>query len=70
LPDLVKIETDGQVVAQWDYNFPDVPMGFGAMGFVGTPWDGWMGGPPDSSTPPVVTAHLDNVVMAQWNGIA
>jgi hypothetical protein len=70
LPDLVKIETDGQLVAQWDYNSPDVPMGFGAMGFVGTPWDGWMGGAPDDSTPPVVTAHLDNVVMAQWNGIA
>jgi Glycosyl hydrolases family 16/Ca-dependent carbohydrate-binding module xylan-binding len=68
LPDLVKIETDGQVVASWDYASSSVPMGFGGMGFVGTGWDGWMGGAPDATTPPVVTAHLDNVVMAQWNG--
>lgn len=68
LPDLVRIETDGVVVAEWDYASPDVPMGFGAMGFVGTGWDGWMGGAPDATTPPVVTAHLDNVVMAQWDG--
>jgi hypothetical protein len=45
-------------------------MGFGALGVVGGPGDGWMGGAPDSSTPPLVTVHLDNVVMAQWNGIA
>jgi Glycosyl hydrolases family 16/Ca-dependent carbohydrate-binding module xylan-binding len=70
LPDLVRIETDGQVVASWNYASPDVPMGFGAMGFVGTGSDGWMGGAPDSSAPSVVTAHLDNVVMSQWNGIA
>lgn len=69
-PDSVVIETDGEVVAQWDYNAPDVPMGFGAMGFVGTPRDGWMGGAPDETTPPVVTIHIDNVLMAQWDGIA
>ena len=70
LPTLVQIETDGQVVASWNYASPAVPMGFGAMGFVGTGQDTWMGGAPDGSTPPVVTAHLDNVVMSQWNGIA
>ena len=70
LPDLVQVETDGQVVASWNYASPDVPMGFGAMGFVGTAGDGWMGGAPDGTTPSVVTAHLDNVVMSQWNGIA
>lgn len=70
LPDRVVIEADDEVVAAWDYNAPDVPMGFGAMGFVGTPRDGWMGGAPDATTPPVVTIHIDNVVMAQWDGIA
>jgi len=70
LPDEVVIETDGQMVARWDYNSPNTPMGFGVMGYVGTDWDGWMGGAPDDSTPPVVTIHLDNVVMAQWNNIA
>ena len=70
LPGLVQIETDGQVVASWNHDSPTVPMGFGVMGYVGTAADGWMGGAPDASTPPVVTVHMDNVVMAQWNGIA
>jgi len=70
LPDSLTIAVDGVVYAQWTSHIPDVPMSFGALGFVGSPWDGWMGGAPDSTTPSVVTLHLDNVVMSQWNGIA
>jgi beta-glucanase (GH16 family) len=70
LPEYVMIQVDGQTKAFWTENVPKVPMSFGALGFVGAPWDGWMGGPPDASTPDLVTLHLDNVVMSQWNGIA
>jgi Glycosyl hydrolases family 16 len=70
LPTGVSISVDGHVMAQWDHDIPAVPMSFGAMGFVGSPADGWMGGAPDATTPNVVTAHLDNVVMSQWEGIA
>ena len=70
LPNIVEVRADGVVTASWNYGIPDVAMGFGALGVVGGPGDGWMGGAPDASTPPLVTVHLDNVVMAQWNGIA
>jgi len=70
LPDRVTIEVDGKVYAEWTEHIPSVPMGFGALGFVGSAWDGWMGGAPDHTTPPLVTLHLDNVVMSQWDGIA
>ena len=45
-------------------------MGFGALGFVGSDYDSWMGGAPDGTTPSLLTFHLDNVVMSQWEGIA
>ena len=70
LPNIVEIRTDGVVTASFNYGIPDTSMGFGALGVVGGPGDGWMGGAPDATTPPLVTVHLDNVVMAQWNGIA
>ena len=70
LPNIVEVRTDGVVTASWNYGIPDTAMGFGALGVVGGPGDGWMGGAPDATTPPLVTVHLDNVVMAQWNGIA
>lgn len=69
LPDLVRIEVNGQVHAEWRSNIPNEPMGFGAMGYVVAPHEGWAGGPPDATTPGQVTLHLDNVVMSQWNGI-
>ncbi|MBV1798787.1 carbohydrate-binding domain-containing protein [Siccirubricoccus sp. G192] len=70
LPDLLKIEVDGKTVAEWTDPdlIPDIAMGFGVMGYVGAPGD-WIGGAPDASTPDVVTVHIDNVVMSQWNGI-
>ncbi|WP_157033908.1 hypothetical protein [Belnapia moabensis] len=49
---------------------PDGPIGFGAMGYVGTGADAWMGGGPNGSTPSTVTYEIDNVVMSQWTGIA
>jgi hypothetical protein len=70
LPNIVQVTTDGVVTASWNYGIPDTTMGFGALGVVGSPADGWIGGAPDATTPPLVTIHLDNVVMAQWNGIA
>jgi hypothetical protein len=70
LPDHIEIQVDGQTQAWWTDHIPNVPMSFGALGVVGSPWDGWMGGPPDSTTPHTVTLHLDNVVVQQWNGIA
>ncbi len=70
LPNIVEIRTDGVLSASFNYGIPDTMMGFGALGVVGGPGDGWMGGAPDASTPALVTAHLDNVVLAQWNGIA
>ena len=68
LPNDLKIEVDGVVRARWTQNVPDIAMGFGAQGFVGSPDDAWMGGAPSSGTPSVVTVHLDNVVMSQWEG--
>ena len=70
LPSGITITVDGQVQARWTENIPNEKMGFGALGFVGSPADGWMGGAPDSTTPSLVTLHLDNVVMSQWGGIA
>ena len=70
LPSGITIWADGQVKAQWTDNIPNIKMSFGALGFVGSPYDSWMGGAPDSTTPPLVTLHLDNVVMSQWVGIA
>jgi hypothetical protein len=70
LPTVVQVKTDGVVTASWNYGIPDTTMGFGVLGVVGSPWDGWIGGAPDATTPPLVTVHLDNLVMAQWNGIA
>lgn len=70
LPSGITISVDGQVQAQWTSNIPNVSMGFGALGFVGSAYDSWMGGAPDSTTPSLVTLHLDNVVMSQWSGIA
>lgn len=68
LPNGITITVDGQVQARWTENIPNVKMSFGALGFVGSSYDSWMGGPPDSTTPSVVTLHLDNVVMSQWGG--
>lgn len=70
LPDLMKVEVDGQTVAEWTdpAAIPDVAHGFGAMGFVGSGNDVWMGGAPDGSTPDKVTAYIDNVVLKQWMG--
>jgi len=68
LPDELTIEVDGVERARWTDNIPSKPMGFGAMGFVGSPSDAWMGGAPDRTTPNVVTVYLDNVVMSQWDG--
>ena len=70
LPDLVIIKVDGQTVASWtdDAAIPDTAMGFGAMGYVAADGEEWLGGAPDSSTPSVVTTHIDNVVMSQWTG--
>ncbi|MGG5809189.1 carbohydrate-binding domain-containing protein [Falsiroseomonas sp. CW058] len=71
LPDSLTIEVDGQVMAHWTdpAEIPDVPHGFGAMGFVGSDADTWMGGAPDGSTPGQVTISLDNVRMYQADGI-
>jgi Glycosyl hydrolases family 16 len=68
LPNDLKIEVDGVERARWTQHVPDIAMGFGAQGLVGSPNDGWMGGAPDGGTPAVVTVHLDNVVMSQWEG--
>lgn len=67
LPDRLTIEVNGQVMAEWTdpAQIPDVAHGFGAMGFVGAPFDQWMGGAPDGSTPDVVTVSIDNVRMYQ-----
>jgi hypothetical protein len=70
LPSGVTIWADGQIKGQWADNSPNVKMSFGALGFVGSSYDSWMGGPPDSTTPSLLTLHLDNVVMSQWEGIA
>jgi beta-glucanase (GH16 family) len=69
LPDSLRIEVDAKQVAAWSAHIPDEPMGFGAMGFVGSVNDTWMGGAPNASPGTVVTAHLDNVLMSQWDGI-
>ncbi len=70
LPDLLSIHVDGRLVASWTSPaaIPDAAMGFGAMGFVGTSNEDWMGGAPNGSTPSRVTIHIDNVVMSQWTG--
>ena len=70
LPDYLGIKVGDQVVAEWTNpaEIPDVAHGLGAMGMVGAPSDGWIGGAPDGSTPGVVRAQMDNVVMRQWNG--
>jgi beta-glucanase (GH16 family) len=72
LPDLVTIEVNGQVVAEWTdpAAIPDTAMGFGAMGYVAAAGEEWLGDAPDRSTPDVITTHIDNVNMSQWNGIA
>jgi hypothetical protein len=71
LPDRLTIEVNGQLVAEWTdpSQIPDVPHGFGAMGFVGSGNDGWMGGAPDGSTPDQVVISLDNVRMYQLDGV-
>jgi hypothetical protein len=71
LPDRLTIEVNGELVAEWTdpAQIPDGAHGFGAMGFVGTGVDQWMGGAPDGSTPDVVTVSLDNVKMYQADGI-
>ena len=70
LPDLLTVSVNGSEVARWTdpAAIPDVAHGIGAMGFVGSPNDGWIGGAPDSSTPSTVRVQMDNVVMSQWNG--
>jgi beta-glucanase (GH16 family) len=70
LPDVMTLKVNGQVVAEWTdpEEIPDVAHGIGAMGMVASANDGWMGGPPDGSTPDVTTIYMDNVVMSQWNG--
>lgn len=70
LPGSIEISVDGQVRARWTDHIPNVPMGFGALSYVGSPYDGWMGGAPDATTPPLLAVHLDNVVMSQWVGVA
>ena len=62
---------NGTEVARWTDpgQIPDVAHGIGAMGYVGAASDGWMGGAPDGSTPSVVRAQMDNVVMRQWDGV-
>ncbi|MBL6082290.1 hypothetical protein JMJ56_30400 [Belnapia sp. T18] len=72
LPGDLTVEVNGKVVAHWTGAdaVPDDPMGFGAMGYVGTSADAWMGGGPNGSTPSTVTYEIDNVVMSQWAGIA
>jgi hypothetical protein len=70
LPSGITISVDGQDRARWTDHIPSVKMGFGALGVVGSAYDGWMGGAPDSTTPSLVTLHLDNVVMSQWDGVA
>ena len=71
LPDRLAIAVNGQQVAEWTdpAEIPDVPHGFGAMGFVGSAADQWMGGAPDGSTPDQVTVSIDNVRMYQLDGI-
>jgi hypothetical protein len=71
LPNRLTVEVDGQLMAEWTdpAQIPDVPHGFGAMGFVGAGFDQWMGGAPDGSTPDVVTVSIDNVRMYQADGI-
>ena len=70
LPNEVTIRVDGQVVASWTdaAAIPDTAMGFGAMGYVAAKGEAWLGDAPDSTTPSVVTTHIDNVVMSQWTG--
>lgn len=70
LPDLIRIEVNDRVVAEWTDPavIPDVAHGFGAMGMVAAEGEAWLGGAPDGSTPDVVRVQLDNVVMSQWNG--
>jgi beta-glucanase (GH16 family) len=68
LPGSIEISVDGQVRARWTDHIPNVKMGFGALGVVGTVYEGWMGGAPDATTPQLLAVHLDNVVMAQWGG--
>lgn len=69
-PDRLTIKVNDNVVAEWTdpAEIPDVAHGIGAMGFVGSPNDDWIGGAPDGSTPDVVHVQMDNVVMSQWNG--
>jgi len=70
LPDRLTVEVNGRRVAEWTRPeaIPRGPMGFGAMGFVGTANESWMGGAPDATTPSRVTMQIDNVVMSQWRG--
>jgi beta-glucanase (GH16 family) len=71
LPDRLTIAVNGNVVAEWTdpSQIPDVPLGFGAMGFVGSGADQWMGGAPDASTPDQVVISIDNVRMYQLDGV-
>jgi beta-glucanase (GH16 family) len=70
LPHRLTVEVNGQLVAEWTNPdaIPRVPMGFGAMGFIGSARDAWMGGAPDATTPDRVVVQIDNVVMRQWRG--
>ncbi|RYI24043.1 MAG: glycosyl hydrolase family protein, partial [Acetobacteraceae bacterium] len=70
LPNDLIIKIDGVVVAEWTDKsvIPDTAMGFGAMGYVAAAGENWLGGGPNSTTPGVVTTHIDNVVMSQWTG--
>jgi hypothetical protein len=71
LPYRLTIAVNGNVVAEWTdpAQIPDVPHGFGAMGFVGSWADQWMGGAPDASTPDQVVISIDNVRMYQLDGV-
>jgi hypothetical protein len=70
LPASLTIEIDNTVVARWTdaAQIPDTAMGFGAMGYVASAGEAWLGGAPTAATPSTVTTHLDNVVMSQWTG--
>jgi beta-glucanase (GH16 family) len=46
LPGGITVSVDGQVHARWTDHIPNVKMGFGALGVVGTVYEGWMGGRP------------------------
>jgi beta-glucanase (GH16 family) len=64
----ISIAVDGVgTVAEWHDHIPREPLGFGVMGYVGSPNDTWMGGAPSSSLPAgtAVTIEVDNFRMYQ-----